>query len=116
MVVLQGIGMAMAYAAAPMLIVEVAPEDRTSEVTGVSSIVRYIFNAVGSQVVAVLLAQATVSNAALGPGVYPAPSTFVMTLSLIAGLSVAGLLVTLALPRRVADRGPLQPLMAKAGA
>ena len=57
MVVVQGVGMAMAYAAAPMLIVEVAPADRTSEVTGVSSIVRYVFNAVGSQVVAVLLAQ-----------------------------------------------------------
>jgi len=110
MVVLQGVGMAMAYAAAPMLIVEVAPEDRTSEVTGVSSIVRYIFMAVGSQVVTVLLAQSTVSNASLGPGVYPAPSTFVMTLSLIAGLSVAGLVITLALPRRPSARSAVEPL------
>ena len=115
MIVVQGVGMAMAYAAAPMLIVEVAPEDRTSEVTGVSSIVRYVFNAVGSQVVAVLLAQATVSNPALGPGVYPAPSTFVMTLSMIAGLSVAGLLITLALPRRAATRNAVDPVLAKAG-
>jgi len=67
MVVLQGIGMAAAYAVVPMLIVEVAPGERTSEVTGVSAVMRYIFNAVGSQVVAVLLARATVSDAARGP-------------------------------------------------
>ncbi len=100
MVVLQGIGMAMAYAAAPMLIVEVAPASRTSEVTGVSSVVRYIFNAVGSQVIALLLAHETVSNPAAGPGVYPAPSAFALTLSVISLLCMCGLMVTWALPRR----------------
>ena len=37
-VVLQGVALAVAYAA--MLIVEVAPAERTSEVTGVSSVIR----------------------------------------------------------------------------
>lgn len=100
MVVLQGIGMAMAYAAAPMLIVEVAPASRTSEVTGVSSVIRYVFNAVGSQVIALLLAHETVSNAAAGPGVYPAPAAFALTLSVISLLCMCGLMVTWALPRR----------------
>jgi MFS family permease len=100
MVVVQGIGMAMAYAAAPMLIVEVAPQDRTSEVTGVSSVIRYVFMAVGSQVVTVLLAQSTVSNPLYGPGTYPAPSTFALTLSIIAALCLVSLATTLALPRR----------------
>ena len=100
MVVLQGIGMAMAYAAAPMLIVEVAPADRTSEVTGVSSVIRYMFNAVGSQVVALLLAQATVSDPAHGPGNYPAPSAFALTLAVVAGLCVLSLVVTACLPVR----------------
>lgn len=107
MVVLQGIGMAAAYAVVPMLIVEVAPSERTSEVTGVSSVIRYIFNAVGSQVIAVLLAQATVSNAARGPGSYPAPAAFELTLTVIAALCVLGLLVTACLPvrRRAVEQG-----------
>jgi MFS family permease len=100
MVVLQSIGMTAAYAVAPMLIVEVAPGDRTSEVTGVSAVVRYIFNAVGSQVVAVLLAQSTVSNTAAGPGTYPAPSAFALTLTVISLLCVCVAGVTWALPRR----------------
>ena len=108
MVVLQGIGMAMAYAAVPMLIVEVAPPERTSEVTGVSSVIRYVSNAVGSQVVALLLAQATVSDPAHGPGRYPAPEAFALTLGVIAGLCMLSLAVTACLPvarRRVAAGG-----------
>ena len=101
MVVMQGIGMAMAYAAAPMLIVEVAPPDRTSEVTGVSSVIRYVFNAVGSQVIALMLASAVVSDSAHGPGRYPAPSAFALTLAVVAGLCVLSLIVTACLPVRV---------------
>ena len=100
MVVLQGIGMAMAYAAAPMLIVEVAPADRTSEVTGVSSVIRYVFNAVGSQGVALMLAQAVVSDPTHGPGSYPAPAAFALTLGMVAGLCVLSLVVTACLPVR----------------
>ena len=106
LVVLQGIGMAMAYAATPMLIVEVAPADRTSEVTGMSSVVRYIANAVGSQVVALLLAQAVVSDPTRGPGSYPAPSAYALTLGVIAGLCVLSLLVTLCLPVRRREPKP----------
>jgi MFS family permease len=107
MVVLQGIGTAAAYAVAPMLIVEVAPRERTSEVTGVSAVMRYIFNAVGSQVVAVMLGHATVSNAAAGPGTYPAPSAFELTLTVISLLCACVIAVTWALPRRDERSYPL---------
>ncbi len=100
MIVLQGIGMAAAYAVTPMLIVEVAPPERTSEVTGMSSVLRYVFNAVGSQVIAVLLGHAAVSNPAAGPGSYPSPSAYAMTLTVISLLCVCGIGVTWALPRR----------------
>ena len=100
MTVLQGIGMAAAYAVVPMLIVEVAPSERTSETTGVSAVLRYIFNAVGSQVVAVMLAHATVSDPAHGPGNYPAASAFELALVVIAGLCVVSLMVTACLPVR----------------
>ena len=105
-VVLQGVALAVAYAATPMLIVEVAPAERTSEVTGVSSVIRYLFNAVGSQVVAVLLARATVADPAQGPGQYPAPSAFVLVLWMISLLCLASFAVTWALPRRRAEAPP----------
>jgi hypothetical protein len=83
-----------------MLIVEVAPAERTSECTGVSAVLRYIFNAVGSQVVAVMLARSIVSDPAHGPGNYPAPAAFELTLTVIAALCVLSLMVTACLPVR----------------
>ena len=100
MVIVQGVGMAATYAVVPMLIVEVAPPERTSECTGVSAVLRYVFNAVGSQVVAVMLARVTVSDPAHGPGTYPAPAAFELTLLVIAALCVLSLLVTACLPVR----------------
>ncbi|HSW04935.1 MFS transporter [Aquabacterium sp.] len=99
MAALCGTGLALAYAAAPMLIVEAAPPDRTSESTGVSSVLRYLFNAVGSQLVALMLASSTVSDAALGPGRFPSATAFELTLLVISGLAGLALLAAWALPR-----------------
>jgi hypothetical protein len=99
LVLVQGLGSAIAFASAPLLIVEVAPADRTSEATGVAIAVRHVFNAIESQVMAVPLATATVSDSAAGPGSYPAPQAFALTLGAITGLSLVGLAITLALPR-----------------
>jgi MFS family permease len=100
MALLQGVGVAMAYAAAPMLIVEAAPAARTSEAAGVSSVVRHLFNAIGSQLMAVLLATATVADPLGGSARYPAPSAFELVLALISALSALALIASLALPRR----------------
>jgi hypothetical protein len=40
-----------AFAAVPILIVEAAPRDRTSEATGLAQIVRKVTMAIGSQIV-----------------------------------------------------------------
>ena len=56
MALVSGIGLAAVYAAAPMLIVEASPAQRTSETTGVSSVLRHLFNATGSQLMALMLA------------------------------------------------------------
>jgi MFS family permease len=103
MALVKGIGLAAAYAALPMLIVEAAPAARTSEATGVSSVLRHVFNAVGSQVVALALASAVVSDAAMGPGRYPAPAAMTLALALICALALAACVVALFLPRRAAE-------------
>jgi MFS family permease len=91
-----GFGMGALMAAAPILIVEVAPEDRVSETTGMAQIVRKISMAVGAQVIAVSLAQATVT---VGGGTYPAPFAYGVTFWLIAAVNISGLFLCLALPK-----------------
>jgi MFS family permease len=102
MALVKGIGLAAVFAAAPMLIVEASPAERTSETTGVSSVLRHMANAIGSQLVALMLASSTVSDAALGPARYPAPEAMTLTLSVICLLALASCAVTAFLPRRAA--------------
>ena len=106
MALVSGIGLAAVYAAAPMLIVEASPAQRTSETTGVSSVLRHLFNATGSQLVALLLASATVSDAAHGTGRYAAPASMALTLAAIGVLAIAATAVTACLPRRHASAAP----------
>ena len=100
MALVSGIGLAAVYAAAPMLIVEASPAERTSETTGVSSVLRHLFNATGSQLVALMLASSTVSDAARGAGRYAAPQSIALTLAAIGVLALAAAAVTACLPRR----------------
>lgn len=102
MALLTGIGLAAVYAASPMLVVEASPAERTSETTGFSSVLRHVFNAIGSQVVALLLASATVTDAAHGPARYPAPGALQLALAVICALALAACAATWWLPRRAA--------------
>jgi len=116
MALLQGLGSAMAYASIPMLIVEVAPADRTSEATGLSSVLRYLFNAVGSQILAFMLATASVADASHGAAAFPAAPAFALALGFIALTSLLAVVALLALPRRgaidVVDGGAQAPAKA----
>ncbi|HEV8314409.1 MAG TPA: hypothetical protein VGQ23_15200, partial [Burkholderiaceae bacterium] len=105
----KGIGLAVVFAAAPMLIVEASPAERTSETTGVSSVLRHVFNAIGSQVIALMLASSTVSDVAHGPGRYASPAAMALALMVIVALAVAAVVVTTALPRRKADAAVSSP-------
>jgi MFS family permease len=100
MALIKGIGLAAVFAAAPMLIVEASPAERTSETTGVSSVLRHVSNAIGSQLVALMLASSTISDAAQGTARYPAPAALTLTLAVICGLAVAACAAAWWLPRR----------------
>jgi len=107
MALLKGIGLAAAFAAAPMLIVEASPAERTSETTGVSSVLRHVFNAIGSQLVALMLASSTVTDAAQGAARYPAPGALTLALTVICSLAVAACAATWWLPRRQPAAAPV---------
>ncbi|MCE4071511.1 MULTISPECIES: MFS transporter [Pseudomonas] len=98
-VMLNGIGTAIAFTAVPNLIVEVAPAERVSEVTGLSQVIRTTFMAVGAQVVASIFAAYTVSAPNIS-GNYPSSEAYELVFGGITLLCVLSLLVCLALPRR----------------
>jgi uncharacterized membrane protein len=87
-------------AAVPNLIVEAAPEGRTSEATGLAQIARKIFMAIGAQVIAILLASSTVRE---GTGVFPNEQAYGMTYTAIAVLCAIGFLLSFRLPSRRAS-------------
>ncbi len=100
MIVFVGFGGAMMYAAMPNLIVEIVPADRVGEATGLQQVVRATATAIGAQIVTLILATSTVSDASHGAGVYPSAAAYGLALLFITSTCVVCLLATLALPRR----------------
>lgn len=98
MSLLAAAGGAMMYAAMPNLIIEAAPQDRTSEMTGLSNVVRTTFTAIGAQLVTFLLATSTVSDPARGSGVFPAEPAYMLACSAVIATLLLMLLVTWLLP------------------
>lgn len=96
--VVLGLGGGMMFAAIPNLVVEFSPPERTSEAIGVTVIARYVAHAVGAQLVIVLLATQTISDAMHGPGIYPAASAYQLTLLTLAGFTALGLIIAMCLP------------------
>jgi len=94
------LGGSMLFAAVPNLIVEVAPADRTSEITGLSQVVRTVGSAVGTQGASLLLAAWTVSDAAHGAVALPSAQAYLMTFAAITACAAAGVVAALALPLR----------------
>ena len=94
------IGGAILYAAIPNLVVEVAPADRTSELNGMSHVLRTVGTAIGTQVVSVLLASSTIRDPAGGAAKYPTEAAYLLALGAISICAATSILVVLALPKR----------------
>jgi MFS family permease len=94
------VGGSMLYAAIPNLIVEVAATERTSELNGMSHVLRTVGTAVGTQAVTMLLASATVADPSGGPVHHPAPAAYLLAFVAINLCAATSIVVALALPRR----------------
>jgi MFS family permease len=94
------LGGSMVFAAVPNLVVEVAPPERTSEITGLAQVVRTVGSAVGTQGASVLLAAWTISDAAHGPAAFPSAQAYLVTFAAITACAAAGVVAALALPLR----------------
>ena len=92
-------GTTMLNAALPMVIVESATPDRTSEAIGTMSVIRNMFSAVGTQVIALVLATNMII-APIGGAKFPSPASYRLTMAVIAALSLAAGLTGLLLKVR----------------
>jgi len=96
--VLTSLGAVIVYTAVPMVVVAVAPPDRTSESTGFIGVTRGLFRAIGTQVVGLLLMSSTISI----PGNKPLPdeNAYILVFAFAAALTFGTLLAALGISRR----------------
>lgn len=101
MILLASAGGSMMYAAMPNLIIEAAPQDRTSEMTGLANVVRTTFSAIGAQLIAFMLATSTIADPASGQA-FPAETAYLLVFASIIGTLVLMLMITWLLPAQSA--------------
>lgn len=99
LIVVAAFGFSMTYAAIPNLLIEAIPEHHTSEVTGISSVVRATFMAVGSQVIGMVMGLMTVSSPE-GNVQLPGPLAFQSVFGYITLCSLLCLALAWSLPSR----------------
>lgn len=93
--------------ATPNLVIDVAPDGRTSETTGMISVTRSISTAIGAQIIAIILAASTVSVAETNFTPYPSEIAYMAAFGFIAFVTLVGLLLAVLLPtNQVASRYP----------
>jgi MFS family permease len=98
---LHSFGTVMCYSAVPMVIIAASPPERTSEANGLSVIVRSTSHAIGSQLIALLLASSTVSIPGAVKAVkYPMESAYQLAFVFVAATCLVKLAVAWALWQR----------------
>jgi MFS family permease len=100
MILAASAGGSMMYAAMPNLIVEAAPQERTSEMTGLANVVRATFTAIGAQLVTFVLASSTITDPDRGPGVYPAAEAYLFAFAAVVASLLLMFVTTWLLPGR----------------
>jgi MFS family permease len=88
-------GATMLFAVAPTLLTQAAPPERTSEVSGMLTVVRQLFLGIGAQLVTTVLATDVVQR---GGEQYPSDTAFQLAIGVIIACCVVATLVAFALP------------------
>ncbi len=91
-------GTTMLFAVGPTILAEAVPPDRTSEVSGMLTVVRGLFMGVGAMVVTTFLASDVVRDAA-SKAQFPTERAFQLTLAYVIAISVFATLSALLLPK-----------------
>jgi MFS family permease len=91
-------GTTILFAVGPTILAEAVPPERTSEVTGMLSVVRGLFQGIGAMIVTTLLATEVVSDP-VGKARYPTEGAFELTLGAVILFATLATLCAFALPK-----------------
>ena len=91
-------GTTILFSVGPTIVAEAVPRDRTSEVSGMLSVVRGLFMGIGAMIVTSLLATDVVQDPASNAR-YPTEGAFQLTLAVIIVFSILATLCAFALPK-----------------
>jgi MFS family permease len=100
---ISSVGIGLAYAAMPNLIVDAVPPEQTGEATGFNAVVRSIGSSLGSQVTAAILAGSVLASTQL-----PSESGYTAAFLTSGAVAIVAALVGAVIPR--ASHGHLSPL------
>jgi MFS family permease len=92
------IGVSASYAAVPTILVRAAPMGRVSETIGISSVIRSVGMAIGSQAMLTLLATSIVTEPG-GVAEFPTLESYRLVFGIMIGACIAALLVAVAIPK-----------------
>lgn len=99
LLVVQSLGLGVCYVTIPIVIVGAAPEDRTSEASGMMSVIRSTAMAIGAQTVATILSAA---GHGAGKGhAFPSEADYQTAFLYVVATGLVGLVVSQMLPRRL---------------
>jgi MFS family permease len=105
------IGICLAYAALPNLIVEAVPSHRTGEATGFNQVLRSVGSSLGAQVTATVL-----SGSVIAASGFPTDDALMWGFFLGAAIAIGSGLIALAIPRRFHTHLPVGEELAAAAA
>ncbi|WP_152639818.1 MFS transporter [Sphingobium bisphenolivorans] len=92
-------GAAMLFAVAPTILAQAVPKDRTSEISGMLTVVRSLFVGIGAMLITILLATDVVLDPA-SKALYPSAAAFELTFLVIIVLNICATLSAFTLPAR----------------
>lgn len=99
-IVVCALGTSTVYVGVPNILVQTAPQDRTSESVGVSSVIRSLMMAIGAQGMIVLLASSTVTDPDGGAAEFPTLFAYQLTFTSIGIICLVAASVALLMVRR----------------
>lgn len=91
-------GTTILFAVGPTILAEAVTPERTSEVSGMLTVVRGLFQGIGAMIVTTLLASQVVTDPA-SKAQYPNEAAFQLTIAVVVGFSILATLCAFALPR-----------------
>lgn len=99
LMILQGVGLGIAYVITPIIIIHATPVDRASEATGMMAVIRSTAMAIGAQTVATLLATGGGGHAGGQGSAFPHEAAYQTTFLYVAGTAFIALLLCQMLPK-----------------